>query len=117
METIETGLNQPPQSLPVDPDGALEQRIRQFVSAELLFDAEAQVDEEASFIREGIVDSTGVMELVAFVQSAFEIEIHQREVTLENFDSVRRLAQFIRLKQGPREVQPGTSLPEADPGD
>jgi len=80
-------------------DRSIEEKIRRFVAANLLFDDHARYSDEASFLREGIIDSMGVMELVSFVQAAFGLEVSPREVTPENFDSVSRLARFIRSKQ------------------
>jgi acyl carrier protein len=47
---------------------------------------------------EGIVDSIGVMELVTFVEENFGVEVDDLDVTPENFDSVSRVAAYIRRK-------------------
>lgn len=96
-----------PAGQPDSAGGAsIEQQIRQFVSANLLFDSSASYADEASFLREGIVDSMGVMELVSFVQTTFGIEITPQEVTPDNFDSVSKLARFIRSKAAGRTPTP-----------
>ena len=48
--------------------------------------------------REGIIDSLGVVELVEFVQSRFGVRVDQQEVVPDNFDSVSRLAAYVRRK-------------------
>ncbi len=79
----------------------LEQQIRKYVADNLLSTEDGfEYSNDSSFISEGLIDSVGVMELVAFVQSQFAITIDQREVTPDNFDSVNKLATFIRCKQG-----------------
>jgi hypothetical protein len=45
-----------------------------------------------------VVDSTGVMELVAFVEAEFGVKVEPQEIVVENFDSVRKVAGFIRRK-------------------
>jgi acyl carrier protein len=52
-------------------------------------------------LREGIIDSLGVVELVEFVQTTFGIKVEQQEVRPDNFDSVEKLAAFVRRKQKP----------------
>ena len=59
----------------------------------------------------GVVDSMGVMELVAFVQSEFDIEMAQHEIVVENFDSIRKLANYVRKKLLLKA--PLVSVPEA----
>jgi acyl carrier protein len=78
----------------------LEKHIRKYVTENLLYvDEDFKYDNDTSFINEGLIDSMGVMELVTFVQSEFDITVEQQEVTPDNFDSVNKLVAFIRRKQ------------------
>lgn len=78
----------------------IEESIRDFVAQNLLYSETGfTYANDTSFLQEGIIDSLGVMELVAFVQKTFGIEVDQQDVTTANFDSVARLAGFIRRKQ------------------
>ncbi|MCL4788722.1 MAG: acyl carrier protein [Verrucomicrobia bacterium] len=78
----------------------IESKIKEYIATNLLFSPEGfAYPDDASFLKEGIIDSIGVMELVSFVQSTFKIEVNQAEVTPDNFDSVARLAAFVRRKQ------------------
>ncbi len=52
-----------------------------------------------SLIENSVIDSTGVLELVLFLEQTFDIEVRDDEVLPENFDSVSRLASFVRGKQ------------------
>lgn len=87
----------------------IEQRIRDFVARNLVFSADGfTYPDDASFLQEGIIDSLGVMQLVEFVQKDFHITVDQQEVTPEHFDSVTRLAAYVRGRQqaaasGPQE--------------
>jgi acyl carrier protein len=77
----------------------IEQRIRDFIAGHLLFSGEGfMYSDDASLIEEGIIDSLGVMELVEFAQPTFGIAIDQQEVIPDNFDSVSKLAAFVRRK-------------------
>jgi acyl carrier protein len=79
---------------------AVEAGIKDFIARNLLFDQEGfPYTDDASFLQEGIIDSLGVMELLAYVQSAFGVTVDQHEVTPANFDSVNKLAAFVRRKQ------------------
>ncbi len=76
----------------------IENRIRQFIVKNLYYTEDDFIADDASFLETGVVDSMGVMELVAFVQSEFGVEVAQEEVVVDNFDSIRKLANFVRKK-------------------
>jgi len=59
-----------------------------------------KLHDDDSFFENGIIDSAGVLELVAFMEETFNITVEDEEVALENLDSVNRLSGFIRLKIG-----------------
>lgn len=78
----------------------VETAIKDYIAKNLLFsDGGFLYPDDASFIREGIVDSMGVMEIVTYVSSQFGIPIDPQEVTPDNFDSVNKLAAFVRRKK------------------
>jgi acyl carrier protein len=78
---------------------AIEAQVEQYIAENILFsDNGFEYGHDVSFIQEGIIDSIGVLELVAFVTETFDVVVHDQEVTLENFDSVNNLANFIRRK-------------------
>jgi acyl carrier protein len=79
----------------------IENQIKDYIAKNLLFsDNGFPYPDEASFLNEGIVDSVGVMELVAFVEDKFGLKVDDLDVTPDNFDSVSRLASYIRSKSG-----------------
>lgn len=79
---------------------SVEATIRRYILENFLFtDDEGQLTDDASFLEEGIVDSTGVLELVMFVEEAFDISVEDEEILPENFDSVAQLAQYVRRKR------------------
>ncbi len=80
---------------------SIETQIKDFIAKNLLFSNNGyKYGDDTSFLEEGIVDSQGVMELVMFVEDTFKITVDDMDVTPDNFDSVSRLAAYIRRKTG-----------------
>ena len=78
---------------------AIEQEIRQFIIDNFLFgDSERNFSNDDSFLEQGIIDSTGVLELVMFVEDKYDITIEDNELIPANLDSVNNLVQFIDRK-------------------
>jgi acyl carrier protein len=85
---------------------SLENLVRSYVLENFLFTDDVELlQDENSFIEEGIVDSTGILELVMFVEETFGVVVEDEEIVPANFDSVKRLARYVRLKVG--ETVPG----------
>ena len=78
---------------------SIEDQIKTYILENLLFsDNGHKLAKDASFLEEGIVDSTGVLELVMFVEENFHITVEDEELVPDNFDSVGRLVAYIRTK-------------------
>jgi len=74
--------------------------IRAFIFENFLFDAdESALHNDDSFLEKGIIDSTGVLELVEWLEETFGIKIEDEELIPENLDSVNLLAAFIDRKK------------------
>jgi acyl carrier protein len=70
----------------------IKDQLKDYIARNLLFsDNGFQYDDDASFLEEGIVDSISVLELVAFVDETFVVEVEDHEVTPGNFDSFNNL--------------------------
>ncbi len=79
----------------------IEEQIKDYIARNLLFsDNGYPYGDDVSFLDEGIVDSIGVMELVTFVEETFGIKVADLDVTPENFDSVSKMAAYIRRMTG-----------------
>jgi acyl carrier protein len=74
------------------------EKIREFVLSYFVKDAGLELNDDTSFLEEGIIDSTGVMELVAFIEETFGIRLEDEEIIPDNFDSVNKLVNFINSK-------------------
>jgi len=81
---------------------SIEQEIRQFITDNFLFgELEGNLANDDSLLERGIVDSTGVLELVAFLEDKYEIQIPDSELVPTNLDSVNYLVQFVHRKVRP----------------
>ena len=77
----------------------IEHQIKEFISRNLIFsNNDFPYSDEDSFLNQGIIDSVGIMMLVVFVEENFKISVGDSEITRMNFDSVTRLAGYIRNK-------------------
>ena len=78
----------------------IEEKIRKFIKESFLRGGEANpyLKNDTSFLEKGIVDSTGVLELVAFLEETFNFEVQDEELVPENLDSVDNLVRFVSQK-------------------
>ncbi|PIE42583.1 MAG: acyl carrier protein [Gammaproteobacteria bacterium] len=79
---------------------SVEQKIREFILENYLFtDDQSALDSSDSFLEKDIIDSTGIMEVIFFIEEQFEISVADEEMIPENLDSVNNLVKFIAAKQ------------------
>lgn len=77
----------------------IQEALRAYIAQNILFtpDGFAYSDED-SFLENGILDSTGVVEMVAFIEDRFKISVEDAEITPQNFDSISNLAAYVSGK-------------------
>ena len=80
--------------------------VRRFIGENFLFrdDGDA-ITHDASLLDAGIIDSTGVLELVSFLETAFGIEVQDDEMLPENLDSIRAITSYVSRKLESGKVQ------------
>lgn len=79
---------------------AIEQTVREFIVENFLFGDETDAPEsDTSFLATGLIDSTGVLELVFFLEETYQIKIGDADLVPENLDSLRQIAAFIESKK------------------
>ena len=77
----------------------VEHRIRQYIAENFLLDGgQAALHNDDSFLEKGIIDSTGVLELVNWMEESFGFEVDDTELIPDNLDSIGRLVVFIERK-------------------
>ena len=73
--------------------------VRNFIIENFLFDDDGSLKDETSFLDEGIIDSTGILELVEFLDEEFSITIEDEELIPENLDSINNVTGFVAGKK------------------
>ena len=76
-----------------------ESEIRQFIVDNFLFGDDGGLKNDDSFLDRGLIDSTGIMEVVAFIEEEYGIEVLDEELVPQNLDSVNNIAAFIGRKK------------------
>lgn len=77
-----------------------QQRVRQFVLENFYVADPAELTDEVSLVEGGYVDSTGVLELIGFVETEFGIKVADADTTPENLGSIARIAAFVDRQRG-----------------
>jgi acyl carrier protein len=72
--------------------------VRHFVVENFLFGEGESLKEDTSFLEMGIIDSTGILELVFFIEETYGIKIEDDELVPENLDNLRNITQFLEKK-------------------
>lgn len=71
------------------------EKIKDFIIDNFLFGEAGDLSDDTSFLEEGIIDSTGVLELIEFLEEEFDIMIDDEDMIPENLDSLNNLEKFI----------------------
>jgi len=72
--------------------------VREFIVENFLFGDGQQLQDDTSFMESGIIDSTGILELITFLEEKYEIKIEDDELIPENLDNLQNVARFIDRK-------------------
>lgn len=80
-------------------------RIRSFIKQNYFVPDGSPLPDDASLLEQGIVDSTGVLEIIAFIERTFQITVHDAELVPDNLDSIERISAFVAKKQQQQQQQ------------
>ena len=72
--------------------------VREFIIENFLFGDRERFEPALSFLETGVIDSTGMLELVGFLESRYKIQIKDDEFVPENLDSLDNIERFLRRK-------------------
>ena len=76
-------------------------QFKEFISSNFVVPAgEDGLRDDASLLEEGVLDSTGVLNVVMFIEETFGIEVEDEELVPENLDSIDKLVAFVERKTG-----------------
>lgn len=81
----------------------LKKQIRDFVTANFYVADPGSLEDRTSLLDHGIIDSTGVLEVIVFVEKTFGITVEDSEMLPENLDSIERIAGFVARKTATME--------------
>ena len=74
--------------------------IREFIVENFLFGEDnGQLTDEDSLLEKGIVDSTGVLELVQFLERTYSLKVKDEDLVPDNLDTISRAAEYVRRQQ------------------
>jgi acyl carrier protein len=76
----------------------IKEQVRAFLTSNYYVTDPAALDDNASLLDRGIVDSTGMLDIILFIEETFDIKIEHREMLPENLDSIERIANFVTRK-------------------
>jgi acyl carrier protein len=76
----------------------IEGEIRKFIHENFIVDGENHLGSEDSLLEKGIIDSTGVLELVAFIEETYLFKVDDEELIPENLDSIMNISRYIHQK-------------------
>ncbi len=82
--------------------GSIHVSVRNFIVENFLFGDSDELTDGDSLLANGVLDSTGVVELIGFLEERFDIVVDDHEMVPENLDSIARIAGFVQEKVGPR---------------
>jgi acyl carrier protein len=80
---------------------AHKETIRTFIINNFLFGDAQNLRDNTSFLNEGIIDSTGILEVVSFLEETFSIHVDDHELIPDNLDSINNIDAYVTRKTSP----------------
>ena len=78
---------------------SVQEQLREFIFSNFLFgDSEDALEDSDSLIEKGVIDSTGVLELVSFIEETYGIRVEDDELVPENLDTIADLTAYVLKK-------------------
>lgn len=78
---------------------SIEEKVRGYILDNFLFtDDQSALSSEDSFMEKGLIDSTGIIEVIYFLEEEFNVQVESDEMIPENLDSVKNLVAFVEKK-------------------
>ena len=77
---------------------SIETEIRKFIEENFILEGDNHLGDEDSLLEKGFIDSTGVLELVSFLEETYQLKIKDEELVPENLDSIKNILKFVQIK-------------------
>jgi acyl carrier protein len=79
----------------------IQRAIRAFIEENFLFGADSsRLTDTTSFLESGTIDSTGILEMIQFIESTYGVRVEDSEMLPQYLDSIDNVARFVEMKQG-----------------
>jgi acyl carrier protein len=78
--------------------------VREFLVENFLFGDSNNLSEDTSFLETGVIDSTGILELVSFLEQTYNIAVEDEDLIPENLDSLRGIERFLARKLDGKKI-------------
>ncbi|MFH1701768.1 MAG: acyl carrier protein [Candidatus Zixiibacteriota bacterium] len=76
----------------------ISKKVADFISEQFIFDEDLKIGNDDSLLESGTIDSTGILELVLYLEENFSIKVEDEELVPDNLDSINKIAEFVAAK-------------------
>ena len=73
-------------------------QVTDFIEQNFVYDQEMSLNKDESLLDSGLVDSTGILEVVSFLEQTYNITVEDEEMVPDNLDSINKISSFINRK-------------------
>lgn len=77
----------------------LKDQVRHFVLTNFYVADPKALRDDASLLESGVIDSTGVLEVISFLEGTFELSVEEAEMVPDNLDSIQAITEYVRRKR------------------
>ena len=77
---------------------SIRSKTKEYILENFVFEENGQIGDDQSLIRSGVLDSTGILELIVFVENEFNVSCNESELVKENFDTINLVTAFVTRK-------------------
>jgi len=86
----------------------MREEIRSYLQTNFIFDERQQLGDAQSLLQTGVLDSTGILELIGWLETRYGISFKDSDLVADNFDTVDRIVKFLAQRTGNNETHAGT---------
>jgi acyl carrier protein len=76
----------------------IQKTVRDFIQQNFIFDPNTVLANDESLLGAGVIDSTGVLELIGYLEEKFQLQFGDDELVAENFDTILKITAFLQKK-------------------
>jgi acyl carrier protein len=77
----------------------IKKKVKEFIKNNFLLGNDSKLKDDDSFLEKGIIDSTGVLELVSFIEETFGLKVEDEELIPDNLDSLNKVTDYVQRKK------------------